>query len=144
MSAAPGPIGPRERLRFIDFDFERLPNGRCRAAVGLAWHDGAHFDGTDEGYGSEAGELRCAATATLNAIEAAVENLVSFELLGVKSVRAFDTIVLIVSVVSKSGEETHRLVGSFLADDDSTRGAAVAVLSATNRLLGNIFRREPR
>ena len=112
--------------------------------MGLAWHDDARFEGTDEGYGSEAGELRCAAIATLNAIETAVDNAVSFELLGVKSVRAFDTIVLIVSVVCRSGEDTHRLVGSFLADNDITRGAAVAVLNATNRLLGNIFRRDPR
>lgn len=133
-----------ERLRFVEFDFERLPNGRCRARVLLAWADGSRFEGGAEGFGSEAGELRCAAEATLQAIERAVQGRITFELLGVKSVRAFDTVVLIVSVGSHYDDDSRRLVGSFLADTDAARGAAVAVLNATNRLLGNIVRRQGR
>ena len=134
----------RERLRFIEFDFERLPNGRCRARVQLQWGDGSRFEGEAEGFGSEAGQLRCAAEAMLQAIQRAVEGQITFELLGVKSVRAFDAVVLIVSIGSHYEGDSHRLVGSFLADTDTARGAAVAVLNATNRLLGNIIRRQGR
>jgi hypothetical protein len=54
----------------------------------------------------------------------------------VKTVRAFDATVVIVSLSSR-GEETLRLVGSCLTETDPPRGAALAVLNATNRLLGN-------
>lgn len=134
----------RERLRFIGFGFERLPSGRCQAEVTLELGPGERWAGRADGVASDAGELRCAAEATLRAIEQSVRGVVSFDLLGVKAVRAFDTVVLIVSVVSRGNGETHRLVGSFLADHDTARGAAVAVLNATNRLLGNIFLREGR
>jgi hypothetical protein len=138
----PPGLSRRERLRFVGFAFERLPSGRCRAEVTLELGPDGRWVGTSEGLASDAGELRCSAEATLRAIEQSVQGQVSFELLGVKAVRAFDTIVLIVSVLSKGDGSTHRLVGSFLADHDTARGAAVAVLNATNRLLGNIFLRE--
>ena len=60
-----------------------------------------------------------------------------FELLGVKAVRAFDATVVIVSL-STNGEGTdRRVVGSVLTEDDAARAAALAVLNATNRILGN-------
>lgn len=140
-----GEVAPRrERLRFVGFEFDQLPNSRCQARVALEWHPGARFEGESEGFGSDAGALRCAAEATLTAIEHAVDGSISVELLGVKSVRAFDTVVLIVSVLCRRGDKSYRVVGSFLAKTDLTRGAAVAVLNATNRLLGNIFGRETR
>lgn len=136
-------MGPRrDRLRFVEFEFDHLPNSRCQVTVALEWHAGARFEGVAAGSGSHAGALRCAAEATLAAIERAVDGSISIELLGVKSVRAFDTMVLIVSVLCRRGDESYRLVGSFLAESDMTRGAVVAVLNATNRLLGNIFRSE--
>jgi hypothetical protein len=135
-------LGRSTRLRFVDFQFTTEANGQCRAQVGLELDPGERWTGIAEGLASDAGEMRCAAEATLRAIEQAVAGAVAFELLGVKSVRAFDTVVLIVSVVSRASGTTHRLVGSFLADQEQARGAALAVLNATNRLLGNIFARE--
>ena len=35
--SAPNPLS--ERLRFAEFVLDRLPNGRCRAKVGLTWKD---------------------------------------------------------------------------------------------------------
>ena len=65
-----------------------------------------------------------------------------FQLLGVKAVKAFDSSVVIVSLSSTEDGPATRLVGSCLVDDDLPKGAARAVLSATNRLLGNtIFMR---
>ena len=132
----------RERLRFVDFELRRLQNGRCRARVVLEWHPDEQFVGSAEELGSQAGELRCAAQAALGAIERAMASRVNFELLGVKAVRAFDSTVVIVSLTSREPDaRASRLVGSYITDDVSARGAALAVLNATNRVLGNIFSR---
>lgn len=125
-----------ERLRFHEFGFQRLPNGRCRAKVILTWSDGRRFEGSSDGVSSQTGELRCCAVAAVNALEQAVQPRLTFELVGVKTVRAFDATVVIVSL-SARGEQTLRLVGACLTETDPPRGAALAVLNATNRLLGN-------
>ena len=52
----PNPLS--ERLRFAEFVLDRLPNGRCRARVGLTWKESEQFTGENEGLGSQAGELR--------------------------------------------------------------------------------------
>lgn len=137
----PDAAGRQERLRFVGFEFDRLPNSRCRAQVSLAWGPGERFTGTADELGSEAGELRCAAQATIAAIEQAVDRRARFDLLGVKAVRAFDAYVLIVSLAAHDDSGDRRLVGSYLTETHTPRGAAVAVLNATNRLLGNIFLR---
>lgn len=130
-----------ERLRFTEFSFERLANGRCRALVRYQWGS-THYDGESEGLASEAGQLRCAAQAALSALEEAVGSRVTFDLLGVKAVRAFDSVVVLVSVSAHMEGASHRLVGSFLTEELTPRGAALAVLHATNRVLGNLFVRE--
>ena len=126
-----------ERLKFSEFDFSTLPDGRCKARVGLQMGQEATFEGTAEGLGSPTGELRCAAQAAVLALEQAVQGKVGLELIGVKSVRAFDSTVVIVSLACQQ-VEAHRVVGSYLAEEQLPRGAALAVLNATNRLLGNL------
>ena len=127
----------RERIRFADFSMERLPNGRCQARVVLALSDGRQFTGDASGLASSAGELRCAAQACVTALSQAVDGGGKFVLLGAKEVRAFDAHVVIVSLEVVQGEETKHLVGSVLTETDLARAAALAVLNATNRLLGN-------
>lgn len=126
-----------ERLRFAEFTLDRLPNGRCRARVGLTWKDSEQFTGEGEGLASQAGELRCSAQACVVALGQAVQGGMSFELLGVKAVRAFDATVVIVSLAVHGDGTTSRVVGSYLTETDTARGAALAVLNATNRILGN-------
>jgi hypothetical protein len=126
-----------ERLRFQLFGFDRLPDGRCRARVQLSWMDGREFVGVAEGMISQAGELRCSAEAAVRALEEAVQPGVRLELLGVKAVRAFDATVVIVSLSVRSEGNAWRMVGSYLTETDPPRGAALAVLNATNRVLGN-------
>jgi hypothetical protein len=133
--SSPNPLS--ERLRFAEFVIDRLPNGRCRARVGLTWKDSEQFAGANEGLGSQAGELRCSAQACVDALTQAVQGEMSFELLGVKAVRAFDATVVIVSLAVQSEGRGHRVVGSYLTENDAPRGAALAVLNATNRILGN-------
>jgi hypothetical protein len=131
--------GAQQRLRFHDFGFQRLANGRCRAKVQLLWTDGRLFQGEAEGMTSQAGELRCSALAAVHALERVTEPAMQFELLGVKAVRAFDSTVIIVSLSAREQGGARRLVGSFLTNEDPPRGAALAVLNATNRIMGNYF-----
>ena len=133
------PASLTDRLKFSDFVMERLPSGRCRAKVTLALTDLHEFVGEAEGLVSQAGELRCAAQACVMALTKAVKGEIRFELLGVKAVRAFDANVVIVSLALPKETEGHRLVGCFLTDENPARGAALAVLHATNRILGNRF-----
>ncbi len=128
-----------ERLRFAEFTLDRLANGRCRARVGLTWRNTEKFTGENEGLGSQAGELRCAAQACVNALLESVRGEMRFELLGVKAVKAFDSTVIIVSLSTHHHGSSHRVVGSYLTEEDAARGAALAVLNATNRVLGNRF-----
>jgi hypothetical protein len=73
----------------------------------------------------------------VQALWSAVEPTVDFDLLGVKAVRAFDATVVIVALAARGTELTARLGGSSLTETDPPRGAALAVLNATNRMLGN-------
>ena len=138
-SGGVGAAAGGERLRFQDFEFQRLANGRCRAKVVLTWADGRQFTGESDGVISQAGELRCCAEATVRALERVVQPRLGFELLGVKAVRAFDATVVIVSLSARQETRASRLVGACLTETDAPRGAALAVLNATNRILGNFF-----
>lgn len=140
---APGAAAPpipvkRERLRFSHFGFQRSTDGRCTAEVELEWVDGIRVRGYASGQSSPTVDLRVAAEAALRAIERFGQGGLAFELLGVKAIRAFDANVIIVSVANRGSGPT-RLLGSCLVEDDPVRGAVVAVLSATNRVLGNFI-----
>ncbi|HVX40617.1 MAG TPA: hypothetical protein VHB25_13690 [Gemmatimonadaceae bacterium] len=131
------PLNPRrERLRFADFSFTRSPSGQCSAEVSLEW-DNALYVGRAIGQSSPLGDFRVAAEAALRALEDFTKDAMHFELLGVKHVRAFDANLLIVSVSLREDSGLTRLVGCYLAETDTRRGAAMAVLNATNRVLGN-------
>lgn len=138
--AAVVPLHPlpsrRERLKFADFSFTRTPAGQCSAQVTLEWDDGMYV-GRAMGQSSSLGDFRVAADATLRALEDFVKDSMQFELLGVKHVRAFDSNLLIVSISVRNEGQLTRLVGCYLAETDTRRGAAMAVLNATNRVLGN-------
>jgi len=127
------------RLRFAEFRMERLPSGRCSAGVVLTGPTGSRYEGEAQGLASQAGELRCAAQACISALTQSVEGELSFECLGVKAIRAFDATVVIVSLATRGEGVPRRVVGSVLTEDEPTRAAALAVLNATNRLLGNRY-----
>ncbi|MGH7539265.1 MAG: hypothetical protein ACREMF_11575 [Gemmatimonadales bacterium] len=136
-SGVTGRAAVAERLRFQAFGFDRLAGGHCHARVQLSWIDGREFVGESEGVTSPAGELRCSAEAAIRALEQAVLAGVVLELLGVKAVRAFDATVVIVSLSVRLEETAWQMVGSYLTETDPPRAAALAVLNATNRVLGN-------
>ncbi len=126
----------RERLRFADFSFTRTPSGQCSAEVSLEY-DNVLFRGRAIGQSSPLGDFRVAAEAALRALQDFVKDSMHFELLGIKHVRAFDSNLLIVSISLRESQQITRLVGCYLAETDTRRGAAMAVLNATNRILGN-------
>jgi hypothetical protein len=126
----------RERVRFADFSFSRTPSGQCSAEVSLEY-DSVLFRGRSIGQSSPLGDFRVAAEATLRALQDFVKDSMTFELLGIKHVRAFDSNLLIVSISLRESHQVTRLVGCYLAETDTRRGAAMAVLNATNRILGN-------
>ncbi len=75
----------------------------------------------------------------MRALEAFSKGELAFELIGVKMVRAFDANLIIVSLSMRGNPAPTRLLGCYLAEGDIARGAATAVLNATNRVLGNFI-----
>jgi len=126
----------RERLRFDDFQLDRFPNGRCLAKVGLQWTRGRTFSGEAEGTQTKQGELQAAAKAAVAAAAESVRGRVALELRGVKAVRAFDAWIVVASVSARVENLDFRLLGAFPSPGvDLSRGAVLAVLDATNRVL---------
>jgi hypothetical protein len=129
-----------QRVRFSDFQFSRTQAGQCSAEVTLSFR-GVNHVGRSTGPSSQLGELRVAAEACMRALEAFAPGAAGLELLGVKQVRAFDSNLTVVSVGLRESGNMLRLVGCYLATEDMNRGAAIAVLNATNRVMGpEVFR----
>ena len=134
------PHRPQQRVKFISHEMESTPEGHRRAEVTLEIPPNRTFVGTADCSEVSPGDLRCAALATVDALHRAMDDADhSLELIGARAVRAFDAHVVIVALSVNADGRTRRLVGSFLADKDLARGAAIAVLSATNRLLGRMM-----
>jgi hypothetical protein len=134
---AESPVARRERLRFTGFAYTRSPSGQVACEVSLEWAPGETVIGRAQGQASPAGDARLGAEAAIRALESFTEGSITFELVGVKIVRAFDANVVIASLIQKGDSGPDRLLGCYLADGDMVRGAAIAVLNATNRVLGN-------
>ena len=134
------PHRPQQRVKFISHEMESTPEGHRRAEVTLEIPPNRTFVGTADCLEDSPGNLRCAALATVDALRKVMGDADnSLELIGARAVRAFDAHVVIVALSINANGRTRRLVGSFLADKDLAQGAAIAVLSATNRLLGRMM-----
>ena len=125
----------RKRVRFVAARMSQPRPGRARAEVELEWA-GESFLEEAEGEGGVAVELRLAALATLRSLHGILGGRVNFELVGIKGFRAFDADV-IVAVLRGDAPDGRALIGAALATESSHRSAALAVLNATNRVLGN-------
>lgn len=125
----------RSRLRFEHFEVDSFPDGRCRVEVLLEWK-GEVFHGEAEGTQTLQGEIRAGARAALGAAAAATDPRLTMQLMGVKAIRAFDAWVVIVSIRGRGEGSDYSLIGANACpDSETTRGAALAVLDATNRIL---------
>jgi len=124
---------PRRRVRFVSARLATPRIGRARAEVELEWAGETYRDEV-EGETGSAMELRHAAQATLGALGGILHGRMQFSLVGIKSFRAFDTDVVVVLLRT---DHVNPLIGASLATGDPFRSAALAVLNATNRVLGN-------
>lgn len=129
--------GPRRRIRFAGVQGDVSVHGQCKVRVTLSWRD-VEYVGEATGESAPAIQLRTAALATLDAIEAILGEKADFRLIGVKPFRAFDADLIVVSI-NRQGPPLQRLVGAALADPDGLQGTAFAVLHALNRVLGNFL-----
>lgn len=128
------------RLRFVHFQTSRTQAGQFTAEVALLTPEGTRHSAKATGQSTPLMDFRIVGDAALKALQAAVGPNVHLELQGVKPVRAFDANVVIVSVLARleGDEKPRRLVGCHLSEDDEPmRSTVVAILGATNRLLGN-------
>jgi hypothetical protein len=125
----------QERLRFAGFNFARTQSGQCSAEVHLEFL-GKTYTGRSIGSSSPLGDLRVSAEACLRALEEYSPEARNLEIFGVKQLRAFDANLAIVSISYRESRGTVRLLGCYLVDEDVNRGAAIAVLNATNRVIG--------
>ena len=130
----PGRTSRDIRVRFSRFDLTRTKSGQTTAEVTLEL-DGKKHVGQSSGPSSPLGDLRISAEACINALTGFV-GAGHFELMAVKHIRAFDSNLAIVSITHRQDGNTFPLVGCYLAKEDVCRGAAIAVLNATNRVLG--------
>ncbi|MDT8435213.1 MAG: hypothetical protein RRA92_00530 [Gemmatimonadota bacterium] len=121
------------RLRLADAVAARERGSRVHIRVALADADGTH-EGEAAGVGTETVELRLAAEATLAAIHAAI-GAPRFRLLGIKLLHAFDEDVVLAVLRDLERDVAGRLIGAVpLRGRTLARGAAAALLDATNRL----------
>ncbi len=131
------PYRPQQRVKFISHETASTPEGHRRAEVTLEIPPDRTFVGTADCLEASPGDLRCAALATVDALHRVMGDADnSLELVGARAVKAFDAHVVIVALSVNANGGTRRLVGSFFAENDLARGAAIAVLNATNRLFG--------
>ena len=131
------PHRPQQRIKFISHETKSTPEGHRLAEVTLEVPPNRTFVGTADCLEVSPGDLRCVALATVDALNRVMGDAdTALELIGVRAVKAFDAHVVIVALSVTANGRTRRLVGSFLAEKDLARGAVIAVLNATNRLLG--------
>jgi hypothetical protein len=125
----------RQRVRFVELSREELQDRNVSYRVTLEWAGSEHH-GTATGERGGGVELRTIAAASLEALSTIVPGGLPIKLAGVKQVRAFDAELVVVSLY-RPDAEPHNLVGAVVTGGDSNRAAAISVLSALNRLLGN-------
>lgn len=132
----PGSPGPRRRVRFESVDRVE-ERGRVTITVGLEW-DGNVHTGSATGEKGPAIELKTTAAAAVTALERLTTQNLEVRVIGVKPIHAFDSDLVVASLI-RAGQGEQRLVGAVVVTSDPLEAAAVAVLSALNRTLGNFL-----
>jgi hypothetical protein len=127
---------PRRRVRFVDTARREDADG-VTVSVTLEWNDVTHT-GSASGERGWAVELKTTAQAALAALETVSGQSLGLRIIGVKQIHAFDSTLMVVSILRTEGLQ-QRLVGAVIVGDDPVQSAALAVLSGLNRTLGNFL-----
>ncbi len=133
-------LAARRRVKFAGVERLTDREGHVRIRVALEWNGEVRY-GESIGESGELIELRTSAAAALEALEKILDEPLGIKLVGVKQVKAFDAELMVVALYRSSGSP-QRLVGSVAVGGDTRRAAAVAVLNALNRVLGNYLTKE--
>lgn len=126
--------GPRRRVRFESVERSEA-HGRVTVTVRLEW-DGHVHSGSATGDEGAAIELKTTAHATVDALQRLTGQDLALRIIGVKPIRAFDSDLVVASLI-RAGAAHQHLVGAVVVSAGPLEGAALAVLSALNRVLGN-------
>lgn len=132
----PTASGPRRRVRFEAVD-RAEENGQVAVTVSLEW-DGTVHSGTATGEKGSAMELKTTARAAVAALEKLTGQQLDVRVIGLKTIHAFDSELMVASLLRDSGNR-QRLVGAVIVSAGPLEAAALAVLSALNRTLGNFL-----
>jgi hypothetical protein len=125
-----------QRTLFVECRLDALDADRSRATVVLADRANRTYEGVGEHAGAEH-DLWSVAKATTQALQKALG--LPEEDLRLKDVSAFtidEGPAVAVSLRLRAGGEKRTLFGLNQTEDDRGRAAALAVLGATNRVLG--------
>jgi hypothetical protein len=129
----------QQRVRFQGVTRGHRADHRVDVTVALEWNDQL-YTSTQEAERAEALELRAVAAAAVAALARIVPEAGDIRIAGVKRVRSFDAELMVASLY-RPGSPPQQYVGAVVVGEDPYRAAAVAVLSALNRQLGNYLAR---
>lgn len=135
---SPEPSPSTRRLDFQGADYFPHENDyRIRAQVTLALGPDEVYERVAEGTNTRQGHLQAGALACIRSAMAATGGRLTLTLRGVQAVPAFKGWAVMVLLTAESEDAEYRLVGcSAPPGGDLVRGASLAVLSATNRVMG--------
>ena len=128
--------GPRRRVRLVGVQ-RQDDHGRTSITVQLEWNDQV-VSANAVGEKGPALELKTTAHAAVIALQKLSPQELDVRIIGIKVIHAFDSDLMVASLIRQS-DARQRLVGAVVVDDDPLAAAAMAVLSALNRTLGNFL-----
>ncbi|MBL0939579.1 MAG: hypothetical protein IBJ03_11830 [Gemmatimonadaceae bacterium] len=127
------------RLRLDACVLEQFAGARSRVTARFVGAAGESprivVSATQEGTSCPGGDLRLAALATFEALTRATQGVATFDLIGVKPVRAFDATVLMVAALVRIEGEATRVIGAAVDEGDAVIATARAALHGVNRLV---------
>ncbi|HYV96921.1 MAG TPA: hypothetical protein VE967_05665 [Gemmatimonadaceae bacterium] len=128
-------MGSERQLYFEDVEVRgsRTKGSTCRVTLR---HGDQLLVGEAEGHGSQKSRPELSARAALAAIREFDGKRTMWELLGIRRLEAFDASFVFVGVETWVGRERVLLTGSCEIRESAETSAALAVLDATNRWLG--------
>jgi hypothetical protein len=132
------PEGPssRKRARCRKVEMTITRDSRCMVDVEIEWLGGELVPGQGKATDTPEGRMLAGAAAALQAVSRVTKGDLALELRGTKLVRAFDNSIIIVALRAQRRGHRYDLIGSAVAPrDDVVRGAVLAVLAGTNRIL---------
>jgi len=129
---------PRRRVRFVKAERGQDEVGLATVTVTVEW-EGALYTGEASGETGFAIELKTTGRAVVQALERLAREEFGLRVIGVKQIHAFDSEVMVASLLRRTESGPHKLVGAAVVEADPVRAAAIAVLDALNRTLGNFL-----